>query len=102
MIRRPPRSTLFPYTTLFRSGSFGAIAGNWPWMIIASSTFLFWIAYISRVSAVIYYFTYTLGRKDLVPLVNSLDIVSLSAVVFLPWLCRYTSKRNLWALGLGG
>src|SRR2546426_6264789 len=28
MIRRPPRSTLFPYTTLFRSeeGQFGAIA----------------------------------------------------------------------------
>src|SRR5258708_16626697 len=23
MIRRPPRSTLFPYTTLFRSNSFG-------------------------------------------------------------------------------
>jgi len=23
MIRRPPRSTLFPYTTLFRSGSAG-------------------------------------------------------------------------------
>src|SRR2546430_10628651 len=27
MIRRPPRSTLFPYTTLFRS-PFGAIDGN--------------------------------------------------------------------------
>src|SRR3712207_8100309 len=25
MIRRPPRSTLFPYTTLFRSGRFEAI-----------------------------------------------------------------------------
>src|SRR3989442_3198688 len=24
MIRRPPRSTLFPYTTLFRSGGVGA------------------------------------------------------------------------------
>src|SRR2546429_4700102 len=24
MIRRPPRSTLFPYTTLFRSGAVGA------------------------------------------------------------------------------
>src|SRR5688572_31089075 len=23
MIRRPPRSTLFPYTTLFRSGAYG-------------------------------------------------------------------------------
>src|SRR5947207_5936861 len=28
MIRRPPRSTLFPYTTLFRSFMFGAIAGG--------------------------------------------------------------------------
>src|SRR3712207_7058189 len=25
MIRRPPRSTLFPYTTLFRSGAFGPL-----------------------------------------------------------------------------
>src|SRR2546429_2685041 len=30
MIRRPPRSTLFPYTTLFRSrdGSIGALRGE--------------------------------------------------------------------------
>src|SRR3712207_6912120 len=28
MIRRPPRSTLFPYTTLFRSGRFVAGFGN--------------------------------------------------------------------------
>src|SRR3712207_7529314 len=27
MIRRPPRSTLFPYTTLFRSRSFQAVTG---------------------------------------------------------------------------
>src|SRR3989454_8819379 len=27
MIRRPPRSTLFPYTTLFRSATFAAGAG---------------------------------------------------------------------------
>src|SRR3712207_7520575 len=27
MIRRPPRSTLFPYTTLFRSRAFPALAG---------------------------------------------------------------------------
>src|SRR5690242_21631778 len=26
MIRRPPRSTLFPYTTLFRSGRAGLVA----------------------------------------------------------------------------
>src|SRR5256885_3503465 len=28
MIRRPPRSTLFPYTTLFRSQSFGLVLGE--------------------------------------------------------------------------
>src|SRR5256885_12966163 len=28
MIRRPPRSTLFPYTTLFRSEAAGATAGG--------------------------------------------------------------------------
>src|SRR5256885_4067314 len=27
MIRRPPRSTLFPYTTLFRSGGHGVSCG---------------------------------------------------------------------------
>src|SRR3712207_8805336 len=30
MIRRPPRSTLFPYTTLFRSPSGGGSAGSNP------------------------------------------------------------------------
>src|SRR2546425_5668677 len=28
MIRRPPRSTLFPYTTLFRSQRLGGVLGN--------------------------------------------------------------------------
>src|SRR3712207_7084852 len=30
MIRRPPRSTLFPYTTLFRSHSFGDFSPSLP------------------------------------------------------------------------
>src|SRR2546421_9024329 len=29
MIRRPPRSTLFPYTTLFRSKSFFILVTSW-------------------------------------------------------------------------
>src|SRR2546422_8412386 len=29
MIRRPPRSTLFPYTTLFRSAFFVVATGRW-------------------------------------------------------------------------
>src|SRR3712207_8758685 len=29
MIRLPPRSTLFPYTTLFRSGAAGRVGEGW-------------------------------------------------------------------------
>src|SRR2546422_3759161 len=31
MIRRPPRSTLFPYTTLFRSPGTGASSSKYHW-----------------------------------------------------------------------
>src|SRR5258707_9898984 len=42
MIRRPPRSTLFPYTTLFRSwnGSFGALRR---YLSSATRTTRFWL-----------------------------------------------------------
>src|SRR2546428_5257064 len=32
MIRRPPRSTLFPYTTLFRSSASGPLAHAFAWI----------------------------------------------------------------------
>ena len=35
MIRRPPRSTLFPYTTLFRSGTIAAILVPILWWMLA-------------------------------------------------------------------
>src|SRR3712207_2930818 len=39
MIRRPPRSTLFPYTTLFRSGLIGVLL----W-VLASAAFSFYVS----------------------------------------------------------
>src|SRR3712207_7644435 len=40
MIRRPPRSTLFPYTTLFRSGTVTSVmargSGTFPLLLIRS------------------------------------------------------------------
>src|SRR5206468_8938606 len=38
MIRRPPRSTLFPYTTLFRSCSANSSTGTGPTRCVAVST----------------------------------------------------------------
>lgn len=82
--------------------SFRAIKGNWPWIIIFVSSLFFWIAFISRVSTVPYFFEYILHRKDLIGLANSLDFISLATVFFLPLFCKWTSKRNVWALGLLG
>jgi sugar (glycoside-pentoside-hexuronide) transporter len=81
---------------------FSALRGNWPWWIIAGSSLLFWIAFISRVAAAPYFFEYTLGRKDLIPLAFALDFISLGTVLCLPWLCRTWSKGTVWAAGLAG
>src|SRR2546429_5384952 len=38
MIRRPPRSTLFPYTTLFRSTSFSRASDSNPYLFDVSTS----------------------------------------------------------------
>jgi sugar (glycoside-pentoside-hexuronide) transporter len=81
---------------------FGALKGNWPWIIIFSSSLLFWIAFIARVSMAPYFFEYVLHRKDLIGPANTLDFISLATAFLLPFLCRRTSKRNVWILGLLG
>lgn len=74
-------------------GSFGAIQGNWPWIIIFTSSFCFWIAFISRISMVPYFFQYIWHRKDLIPMANSLDVVSLASILLIPWFCKFMSKK---------
>jgi sugar (glycoside-pentoside-hexuronide) transporter len=81
---------------------FGALRGNWPWFIIFGSSLFFWIAFIARVTMTPYLFQYSLNRADLIPLANSLDFVSLGTALLLPFLCRWTSKRNVWFAGLLG
>src|SRR3712207_8327047 len=50
MIRRPPRSTLFPYTTLFRSTLFGAVAYVVLFFVVAAYllTIVVWLAFERR------------------------------------------------------
>src|SRR5256885_13336435 len=52
MIRRPPRSTLFPYTTLFRSSA--PTPANVPWVISANEpkSVSLGVTYSLRVSSV--------------------------------------------------
>lgn len=83
-------------------GSFKAIKGNWPWIIIFVASFCFWIAFIARISMVPYFFEYLWQRKDLVPLANSMDVISLGSIFLIPWFCKWVSKGTIWAWGLVG
>src|SRR3712207_8444607 len=56
MIRRPPRSTLFPYTTLFRSQSMESL-----------------ILSLDTPSVLSFGFNCSFGSKDLVPLVQKIQ-----------------------------
>ena len=84
------------------AGSFRALKGNWPWLIIFASSLLFWIAFIARVSVAPYFFQYTLHHKELIPTAFALDSISLVTAFALPFLCKWTSKRNVWMAGLLG
>lgn len=82
--------------------SIGAMRGNWPWIIIFVSSLFFWIAFVARISAAPYFFEYTLHRKDLISPAFLLDFISLATAFGLPFFCKWTSKRNVWILGLMG
>jgi len=82
--------------------TFGAMKGNWPWLIVVTSTILFWMGFISRVTVAPHFFKYVLHRPDLLSVANGLDAASLATALPLPWLCRVMPKARLWALGLTG
>src|SRR3712207_703426 len=61
MIRRPPRSTLFPYTTLFRSSALGWITGNLGWLfVLLASAFVIYVIWLAAGK----YGRIPLGRDD--------------------------------------
>src|SRR5205814_6161928 len=84
MIRRPPRSTLFPYTTLFRSGgAFGHGAYNG----ISGKPIFYWLNQVDRKSTRlnsshlgISYAVFCL-KKKMVDMIIIIKTVILSTVV---------------------
>jgi sugar (glycoside-pentoside-hexuronide) transporter len=82
--------------------SVAALRGNVPWLIVFVNGLFFWIAFTARIATAPYYFQYVLHRPRLVSIADSLDVVSLGTILFLPYFCRIASKRNVWILGLLG
>ncbi|MEI6892121.1 MAG: MFS transporter [Pontiella sp.] len=82
--------------------AFQAFKGNGPWIIIFISCLCFWVAFIARITMVPYFFEYVWDRKDLVPLANSMDVLSLASIFLIPWFCKWGNKAAVWGWGLAG
>ncbi|POP41315.1 MFS transporter [Superficieibacter electus] len=80
--------------------SFTAMKGNWPWVLMVLANLIFWVALQQRATTIVYYLTYNLDRKDLVPLVNSLATIQILFIVAIPFFSRYMTKTWIWIAGL--
>lgn len=79
-----------------------AFKGNWPWIIIFTSCFCFWVAFISRFMVIAHFFKYVWEDEKLISVFAGLDVVSLVAIFLIPWFCKWSGKARLWALALVG
>src|SRR2546430_17635383 len=99
MIRRPPRSTLFPYTTLFRSREHGYTAVLVPTSIVyhlggisrdrKKRGWMLWLAHRNKLRIVARWYPRTLG----VPI--------LAVGLIRAWLVALRAPEGSWR-GLGG
>src|SRR3712207_8649174 len=65
MIRRPPRSTLFPYTTLFRSAKHrGVLSGLLQWMLSWGFFVAQWLGYGCSFNSTQFSCEYLLERSE--------------------------------------
>ncbi|WP_028590839.1 MFS transporter [Paenibacillus massiliensis] len=77
-----------------------AIKGNKPWLIVSLLGLVFFMMYIIKLSAGIYYITYNLGQQELVPTVNTLGMMTLVGMLAVPFLTKKYSKRALVIAGM--
>lgn len=77
-----------------------AMRGNRPWYAISLFGVLFFMLYIMKMSAGIYYITYNIEKPELVSLVNTLGMLSLLGILFVPFLTKKYSKKSLMITGI--
>lgn len=81
--------------------SLKAVKGNWPWVLLVLANLAFWMALTVRTSALLYYFEYNLGSKELVPLINGISIIQVAGMMAIPLLSKKMKKTGTMLFGLG-
>jgi sugar (glycoside-pentoside-hexuronide) transporter len=73
---------------------------NQPWLILSIVIFLYWLVTAVKNQTTIYYFKYTLGREDLVPLANSFTLAALIGVVLIIRMAKQLGKKQTMLAGI--
>ena len=77
-----------------------SLRGNVPWYIFAFNILFMWSASFMQAGALIYYFTYNVGRPDLVSTVAGLSAsVPILGTFATPFLVRAWHKRTTFMVG---
>lgn len=77
-----------------------AIKGNRPWIIVSLLGLLFFMMYITKLSAAIYYITYYVEKPEAISLINSLGMVTIIGILIVPFLTKKLSKRSVIMIGV--
>ncbi|MFW5433495.1 glycoside-pentoside-hexuronide (GPH):cation symporter [Paenibacillus apiarius] len=77
-----------------------ALKGNVPWWLLLVINVFVWVAMTGKGQSTVFFLKYNLGREDLVPLVNGLNVLMLVGIALMPLLTKRIGKRNTALLGM--
>ncbi|MBA4601375.1 glycoside-pentoside-hexuronide (GPH):cation symporter [Thermoactinomyces mirandus] len=79
--------------------AFSALKGNKPYYIFALNILFMWGSYFIQQAALIYYFTYNLGRPDLVSVIAGIaSFVPLAGTFLTPFIAKKMLKRTVFMI----
>lgn len=79
-----------------------SLRDNKPWKVFALNILFMWGGYFLQSSALIYYYSYYVGQKDMATLIASImSILPILANLVVPYIAKRIGKRNLYSLSAG-
>lgn len=81
--------------------SLKALKNNWPWLIVISLNFIYWLGMQAKNQVTIYFFKYNLDKPELTSLALFFNAVGLISVFITPKLVMKFGKKRTLLFGLG-
>jgi GPH family glycoside/pentoside/hexuronide:cation symporter len=76
-----------------------ALKGNVPWLIMLLMSLFLWITTSIQGQTSIYYMTYYMKKPELIPIVNSMQLLMIFSMVIAPFVVKKIGNRNTIIMG---